>query len=121
MAAKSGDYYVFPETGSIQQQRDPVLAALLKAAGWAGPFPTMAAAHAAINSTGVQKVKDANGLGPVTSTTQALAKIGGFFEALAHLNTWTSLGWIAGGVILALAGLLMLVRPSAPPVLPVPV
>jgi hypothetical protein len=46
--AATGSYYINPVTGTIQQQTNPVLAAGLRAAGFQGPFPTIAAAKASL-------------------------------------------------------------------------
>jgi hypothetical protein len=82
--AVSGDYYVFPETGTIQQQTNSVLAAALKASGWAGPFATMAEAHAAINKTVIQKAKDvpSNVAGDLSSSLSVTGIAGWFFRGL---------------------------------------
>lgn len=82
----SGGYYVFPTTGTIQRQTNPLLAAALKGSGWAGPYASMTAAHAAINSGIAQKVKsDAGSLTGVNA-------IGSFFNRLTAKNTWLRAG-----------------------------
>lgn len=46
--ATTGDYYINTVNGTIQQQANPVLAAALRAAGFIGPYATIADAKAAI-------------------------------------------------------------------------
>jgi hypothetical protein len=89
----TGGYYVLPETGTIQRQTNPLLAAGLKASGWAGPYPTMAAAHTAINSGLPQKIKtDAGSLTGINA-------IGSFFNRLTSKNTWLRTGeFVLGGM-----------------------
>jgi hypothetical protein len=92
-SSAAGGYYILPETGTIQRQTNPLLAAGLKASGWAGPYPTMAAAHTAINSGLPQKIKsDAGSLTGVNA-------IGSFFNKLGQRNTWLRAGeFVVGGL-----------------------
>jgi hypothetical protein len=46
--ATTGSYYIDRATGTIQQQTNPLLAAGLRAAGFIGPYATVADAKAAI-------------------------------------------------------------------------
>jgi hypothetical protein len=84
--APAGGYYVFPASGTIQRQTNPLLAAGLKASGWAGPYASMTAAHNAINSSVPQKIKsDAGSLTGVNA-------IGSFFNRLTSQSTWLRAG-----------------------------
>lgn len=130
MAGSSGgDYYANPITGTIQQQHNHLLADGMKLAGWGGPFPSLAAAHTWLDSQAAQKLKSAAGqaghdtIAPVEGTTQALAKIGGFFESLTEASTWRSVGWIVVGIILIISGLSLWIRGAtdAPMIIPLPV
>lgn len=90
-----GGYYVFPTTGNIQRQTNPLYAAALKASGWAGPYASMTAAHNAINSGIAQKVK--SNAGSLTGVNA----IGSFFNKIGQKATWLRVAEFGiGGMIL---------------------
>jgi hypothetical protein len=100
----TGDYYINVATGTVQRQTNPILAAGLIAAGFKGPYASIAAAKAAIGG------KDA--AGDITSAAQSAAKdaLGSGFHLVFGNTTGLltrTLKIIFGGV-LVIAGIMRL-------------
>lgn len=102
--ATTGSYYIFAPTGSIQQQGNRIAGYALNAAGWSGPYPTIATAKASLPGG-----KDyAGNLTPGSLAQDASSAIPGLSALTSGLSALTSRGlWIriAEGVL----GLLLIV------------
>lgn len=113
MAAHPGsDYYVNLITGSIQRQSNPVLAAALQAAGYAGPFDwataqTVAAQHSGILAAAGGAVAGTN-TGVIGQAQQAVGGTAGITDFLGRLTqaaTWLRVAEVALGLVLIAVGL----------------
>lgn len=105
-AHPGNDYFVFPLTGSIQRQADPVAQFALKNSGWQGPF-TYAEAKAFGDKSQKNLHKDVPGLpNPLAGLSGVIGAIDTFFRALADPYMWRSLAWIVGGALLIIAGVM---------------
>lgn len=118
----TGPYWVFPESGTIQRQSNPILRIGLLASGWVG-FDTFAHAKAFASGNAISKAKKvtkdvAHDLKKAASWTQA---IGRFFARLSDWHLWASLGWIALGIILMLIGLRLWIGKLTPAGTPGPI
>jgi|SRR5215475_3262974 len=108
------DYYVFPLSGTIQRQSNPLYAASLRASGWMGPYDwatakaQVAALKAGIGAAtpgGLPTVgPGGNVLNPVTNIG-GINAIGDFFNRLTQPNTWIRVGEVAAGILLVYLGL----------------
>lgn len=87
------DYYVFPATGSIQAQSNPILAEGLKSSGWAGPFDWAHAKATASNTA-------ANPANDIRSATAPIAGIAKVVSGLMSGNFWLRVGEVIAGLIL---------------------
>jgi hypothetical protein len=108
----TGDFWVFPATGTIQRQTNPLLRAALYEAGWYG-FKTMAQAKAFAASNVITQTKQGVG-GAVSATTGGLSDIGDFFHRITEAQTWTRVGEVVLGGILIYAGVRALSQGNAP-------
>ena len=110
------DYYVFPLTGSIQQQSNPLLASALTHSGWTGPY-TWTQAKQAVNAASQMYRHTTGGLIPggvgpgsnvgavVSNPLSGVAAIGDFFNRLTQANTWVRVGEFVAGALLVYLGL----------------
>lgn len=93
-----GPWFVFAETGTIQRQTDPVLAAGL-AVAWVG-FSTEADAKAFAAGNTISKVKA--GAGAAENATTGVAD---FLSRLTSANLWMRIGEAVLGIVLIAIGL----------------
>jgi hypothetical protein len=84
---------VFPDTGTIQRQSNPVLATGLVVAGWVG-FPTQAAAKSYASTKS-----------PAHAIDKAVSSTAGFLSELSSPNLWLRVAEVALGVVLIAVGL----------------
>jgi hypothetical protein len=98
--ATTGHYYILPGTGTIQQQGNSVLAFALIQAGFAGPFPTIAAAKAYAQTQTVQNAAHQTGhtVATVANTVPQ------FLGKLANANLWMRVGEVILGLLLIAVG-----------------
>ena len=80
--ACTGNYYISAVDGTIQQQCNGVLADALKATGFQGPYPSIAAAKAAVTpaTAGIAKQVD--------NAVPGLSQIGKAFNDLTEGPFW---------------------------------
>jgi hypothetical protein len=97
--AISGDYYILPGTGTIQQQKNGLLGAGLLQAGFSGPFNTIADAKAFAAKQPVQNAVHTAG-NTVNSSLTGINAVGDFFARLTEPNTWLRAGELLVGVVL---------------------
>jgi len=102
----TGDWWVFPETGTIQRQSNPLLRGALAASGWTG-FSTQAEAKAFAAGNPASKIKQ-----DVSSGLTGINAVGDFFHRITEPETWTRVGEVALGGILLYAGLRALTQGS---------
>jgi hypothetical protein len=95
----NGDWWVFPLTGTIQNQANPVLKQALDVSGWVG-FSTQADAKAFAAGNTASKVKA--GAGAAESAASAVPD---FLSRLTSANLWMRIGEAALGIILIAIGL----------------
>jgi hypothetical protein len=110
------DYYVFPLTGTIQRQSNPLLANALKASGWMGPY-NWATAQAQVTGLkagigaatpgGLPTVGPGGNINPANafSNLGGINAIGDFFNRLTEPNTWVRVGEVVAGILLVYLGL----------------
>lgn len=98
----TGGYYTNPVTGTIQQQTNRILGEGLVAAGWNGPYPTMAAAHAALNASGGSLGQKATGA--------ATSVVSDTLKPLFQKAIWLRVGEVVVGLILLGIGLNSLLK-----------
>jgi hypothetical protein len=113
----TGPWWVFPASGTIQRQSNPILRDGLLASGWAG-FDTQEHARAFAQGNAIS-----TGKGDIKAVTGSWGFVKAFLEHLADGKMWRSLGWLALGVLLIAMGLILWLRKSGaiPGVVPVPV
>ena len=110
------DYYVFPLTGTIQRQSNPLLANALKASGWMGPYSfvtakaQVAGLKAGIGAAtpgGLPTVGPGGNINPANAVSNlgGINAIGDFFNRLTEPNTWVRVGEVAAGILLVYLGL----------------
>jgi hypothetical protein len=102
-----GPWFLFPATGTIQRQTNPVLAAGLTATGWVG-YPTQAAAQAAASS-GIFKNLRSAADAPL-SAAQAGGKL---LTNLTNRGTWIRIGEGIVGILLILVAAAKITEGSA--------
>jgi hypothetical protein len=105
--ATTGDYYIDPITGTIQQQSNPIGQLALRQAGFQGPYATIADAKAAIGG------KDVGG--DVSSAAESaansipgVAQVGGFLGDLSSRNLWLRVAKVVVGLGLIIIGIVHL-------------
>jgi len=98
----TGNYWVLPETGTIQRQTNPLLRAALYESGWFG-FATMAEAKqfAATNVASQAKQEVGQDVSGAVNTEQ---DVNDFFHRITEAQTWTRVAEVALGGILLYAG-----------------
>lgn len=97
--ACTGNYYINLDEGTIQQQCNGLLVDALRATGFVGPYPTIAAAKASVEplSTAVK-----TGAGAVEGAATAVPD---FLSRLTSANLWERIGEVVLGIVLIAVGL----------------
>lgn len=106
-----GPWFVFPITGTIQRQSNPVAAVGLANAGWVG-FPTQAMAKAYVNSNPATHVKNA-GKDAASGALSGINAVGDLAHRLTEASTWIRVGEIVAGGLLLYIGIQALFRGTA--------
>jgi hypothetical protein len=113
-AHPGNDYYVFPLTGTIQRQSNPLLAASLRGSGWMGPYnwttaqaqvKGLKAGIGAATPGGLPTVGPGGNIANPFSNLGGINAIGDFFNRLTQPNTWVRVGEVAAGLLLLYLGL----------------
>lgn len=110
-----GPWFVYPLTGTIQRQSNPLLASGLVNGGWVG-YPTQAMAKAAIAQNPVSDPigKGINAGGKAAGdVTGGLSAIGDFAHRLTEVQTWIRVGEVVAGLLLAYLGLSAMLKGTA--------
>ncbi len=102
--AVTGNFYISPQTHTIQQESNPLWAAGLRGLGWLGPYATKADAKAALDTVSqgpAQAVRD-------TAVRAGKDLLGAGKDVLggANLSSWfVRVGEILAGLVLVGIGL----------------
>jgi hypothetical protein len=88
-----GPYFVFPLSGTIQRQSNPVLAEGLAVSGWIG-FPDMAAAENYAHNQSIAHAAD-----------QTVKSTAGIIAELSNPNLWLRVAEVALGLVLVAVGI----------------
>jgi hypothetical protein len=107
LAMATGSYYIFPVTGTIQQQASRIAGIALNAAGWAGPFPTIAAAKASLPAG-----KDVGGL-ISSGASDVTGGTLGFLKTLTSRELWIRVAEGVLGLLLILVAVAELTKGTA--------